>query len=58
MSHANVDMLSKLSEAFGKGDVPVVVGRLSDEVTFHVSGTSPVSGTMPARPRSSVSSDR
>ncbi len=44
MSHANVDMLSKLYEAFGKGDVPAVLGRLSDDVTFHVSGTSPVSG--------------
>ncbi len=58
MSHANVDMLSKLYEAFGKGDVPAVLGRLSDDVTFHVSGTSPCPGTMPARPRSSVSSDR
>jgi ketosteroid isomerase-like protein len=37
-------MLTKLYEAFSRGDVPVVMGLLSDDITYRISGSSPVSG--------------
>jgi ketosteroid isomerase-like protein len=45
MSHAHEDMLRAIYEAFAKGDVQTVMSLLTDDVEYHISGRSPVSGT-------------
>jgi len=45
MSHAPEDILRTLYEAFAKGDVETVMSLLTDDVEYHISGRSPVSGT-------------
>ena len=44
MPHPNEDTLRKLYDALGRGDVPTVLGLLTDDVRYHISGRSKVSG--------------
>ena len=44
MSNANEDTLRTVYNAFAKGDVATVMGLLTDDVKYHISGRSPVSG--------------
>ncbi|MGB9281042.1 MAG: nuclear transport factor 2 family protein [Pseudonocardiaceae bacterium] len=43
--HAYEDMLRTVYDAFAKGDVTTVMSLLTDDIEYHVSGRSPVSGT-------------
>lgn len=45
MLHANEDTLRTIYDAFAKGDVETVMGLLTDDIVYHVSGRSPVSGS-------------
>ena len=44
MSNAHEDTLRTLYDAFAKGDVATVMGLLSDDIKYHISGRSLVSG--------------
>lgn len=44
MPHTNEETLRKLYDALGRGDVPTVLELFTDDVQFHVSGRSQVSG--------------
>lgn len=44
MPHTNEDTLRGLYDAFGRGDVPAVLAHLTDDVRYHVTGRSQVSG--------------
>ena len=44
MSNANEDTLRTVYDAFAKGDVDTVMGLYTDDIKFHVSGRSLVSG--------------
>jgi uncharacterized protein len=44
MPHTNEETLRKLYDALGRGDVPAVLELFTDDVRFHVSGRSQVSG--------------
>src|SRR2546421_2339807 len=44
MSHANEDTLRTVYDAFAKGDVATVMGLLTDDIKYHISGGSLVSG--------------
>ena len=44
MSHPHEDTLRTVYDAFGKGDIETVMGLYTDDIEYHVSGRSPVSG--------------
>jgi uncharacterized protein len=44
MTHPNVDLLQRGYEAFGTGDMDTVLGIFADDIAWHVSGTSRISG--------------
>ena len=44
MSNANADTLRTVYNAFAKGDVATVMGLLTDDIQYHISGRSLVSG--------------
>ncbi len=43
--HAHEDTLRTIYDAFVKGDVETVMSLLTDDVEYHISGRSPVSGS-------------
>ena len=45
MSHPHEETLSTVYDAFAKGDIETVMGLYTDDIQFHVSGRSPVSGS-------------
>ena len=45
MLHAHEDTLRNMYDAFAKGDVETVMGQLTDDIEYHISGRSPVSGS-------------
>src|SRR3954466_11205655 len=45
MSHAYEDTLRTMYNAFAQGDVETVIGLLTDDIEYHISGHSPVSGS-------------
>lgn len=44
MPHPNANTLSTIYDAFGRGDVDTIMGFMSDDIEFRISGRSPVSG--------------
>jgi ketosteroid isomerase-like protein len=44
MSHPHEHTLRTVYDAFGKGDIETVMGLYTDDIAYHVSGRSPVSG--------------
>ena len=44
MSNTHEDTLRTIYDAFAKGDVETVMGLFPDDIEYHVSGRSPVSG--------------
>lgn len=44
MSHSNEQTLRTIYDALAKGDVSTITGLLTDDIKFHISGRSPVSG--------------
>jgi len=40
MSNANGDTLRTVYDAFAKGDVATVMGLLTDDIKYHISGRS------------------
>src|SRR5438445_10526920 len=44
MAHPNVDLLNKGYDAFEKGDLDTLRHLFTDDVVFHVTGRSPLSG--------------
>src|SRR5712691_7620414 len=44
MSNANEDTLRTVYDAFAKGDVATVMGVLTDDIQYHISGRSLVAG--------------
>ena len=44
MAHPNAELLQRGYEAFAKGDIAAVLNILSDGITWHVPGRSPLSG--------------
>ncbi len=49
MSHPNEAMLRHAYEAFAVGDLDPVLGMLSDDISWHASGDSPVAGDYSGR---------
>lgn len=45
MPQSNADIIRSGYEAFGAGDVPAVLAIFSDDLTWHISGRSPLAGT-------------
>ena len=45
MSHPHEETLRTVYDAFAKGDIETVMGLYTDDIQFHVSGRSPVSGS-------------
>ncbi len=43
--HPNAELLKKGYAAFASGDMAVLTELFADDVTWHVSGNSPISGT-------------
>jgi ketosteroid isomerase-like protein len=44
MSQTNQETLKTIYDAFSKGDVNTVMGNLSDDIVYHITGRSLVSG--------------
>lgn len=44
MTQANEQALRKIYEAFGRGDVDTFLSMLTDDIEFHITGRSAVSG--------------
>lgn len=44
MTHPNAELLREAYDAFGRGDIPTVVGLFAEEIAWHVPGRSPLSG--------------
>lgn len=44
MQQPNEQTLRTIYDAFGRGDVDTVMGSLTDDIKYHISGRSPVSG--------------
>ena len=44
MAHPNEDLMKKGYEAFGSGDLDAVRELFADDIVWHVSGRSPLSG--------------
>jgi ketosteroid isomerase-like protein len=47
--HPNVELTRQGYAAFAKGDLATLAGQLADDVTWHVLGTGPLSGTYHGR---------
>jgi uncharacterized protein len=44
VSHPNRELIQRAYDAFGRGDIPTVLGILDKEIRWHVPGQSPLSG--------------
>src|SRR5215831_5114356 len=44
VSHPNRDLIKRAYDAFGRGDIPTVLGILDEKIRWHVPGQSPLSG--------------
>jgi ketosteroid isomerase-like protein len=44
MSNDNARIIRSGYDAFAQGDVPAVLGMLSEQITWHIPGRSPLSG--------------
>ena len=44
MSAENLDLIRRAYEAFGRGDIPTVLGIFDPSIQWHVPGRSPLSG--------------
>ncbi|MGA8414522.1 MAG: nuclear transport factor 2 family protein [Xanthobacteraceae bacterium] len=44
MNHPNRDLIKRTYDAFGRGDIPTVLGILDKQIRWHVPGQSPLSG--------------
>ena len=44
MTHPNRDLIKRAYDAFGRGDIPTVLGILDEKIRWHVPGQSPLSG--------------
>ncbi|MBV8512410.1 MAG: nuclear transport factor 2 family protein [Xanthobacteraceae bacterium] len=44
VSHPNRELIQRAYDAFGRGDIPTVLGLLDKEIRWHVPGQSPLSG--------------
>ena len=44
MTHPNLGLIKRAYDAFGRGDIPTVLGILDNEIRWHVPGQSPLSG--------------
>jgi ketosteroid isomerase-like protein len=44
MAHANLQLVQRGYEAFGRGDIPALLEVLAGDIAWHVSGRSAVSG--------------
>ncbi len=42
--HPNAELLRKGYEAFDKGDIAALTDMFAEDVVWHVTGTSPISG--------------
>ena len=47
--HPNVELTRQGYEAFAKGDMATLSGLMADDVTWHVEGAGPLSGTYRGR---------
>lgn len=45
MAHANAELLQRAYDAFRAGDMQTLGDMMADDVVWHVSGTSAISGT-------------
>ena len=44
MIHPNRELIQRAYDAFGRGDIPTVLGILDETIRWHVPGQSPLSG--------------
>jgi ketosteroid isomerase-like protein len=44
MTQPNAELLRSAYDAFGRGDIPTVLGLFAEEIAWHVPGRSPLSG--------------
>ena len=44
VNHPNLDLIKRAYDAFGRGDIPTVLGILDKQIRWHVPGQSPLSG--------------
>ena len=44
MAHPNAELVGRGYEAFGQGDLDTVMELFADDITWHVSGNSPIAG--------------
>jgi ketosteroid isomerase-like protein len=44
MAHPNQDLILRGYEAFGRGDIPTLLGILADDIVIHVPGRHPLAG--------------
>ena len=44
MNQPNRDLIKRAYDAFGRGDIPTVLGILDKQIRWHVPGESPLSG--------------
>ena len=44
VNHPNRDLIKRTYDAFGRGDIPTVLGILDKQIRWHVPGQSPLSG--------------
>ena len=44
MANDNVELLRSTYEAFGRGDIPAVMGSFAEDITWHVPGVLPHGG--------------
>jgi uncharacterized protein len=44
VNHPNRDLIKRAYDAFGRGDIPTVLGILDKQIRWHVPGQSPLSG--------------
>jgi ketosteroid isomerase-like protein len=49
--HPNAALLRSLYEAFGRGDMATIDAGFADDVTFHIPGRGPLSGTYAGKQR-------
>jgi len=44
MAHPNQEVLRRVYEAFGRGDIPALLDLFADDVKWHAGGRSPLAG--------------
>jgi uncharacterized protein len=49
VNHPNRDLIKRAYDAFGRGDIPTVLGILDKQIRWHVPGQSPLSGDYSGR---------